>query len=99
MTPVEPAIHSGAQLVVFAKDQPEYIPLPASVDTQGLVMTEWEPTTEELNRLLQGGRIRLWMHHAVGYQLCPKCNATVPKLLSPVALDVLEPDCGMRGEP
>lgn len=63
MNPVEPSsLHPGARLVIFAKDQPEYIPLPAAVDENGLVMTEWEPTAEELGLLLSGGRIRLWTH-------------------------------------
>ena len=42
MTPVEPTVVEGSSLIVFAVDQPEYIPLPASVDSDGLVMTEWE---------------------------------------------------------
>lgn len=63
MNPVEPILHTGAMLVVFAKDQPEYLQLPASVDEHGCVMTEWEPSAEELGRLFTGGRIRLWLHH------------------------------------
>jgi hypothetical protein len=62
---VEPnALHEGARLVVFAKDQPQYHPLPASVSDDGVVMTEWEPTAEELAGLLAGGRIRIriWTH-------------------------------------
>jgi hypothetical protein len=78
-------LHDGAELVVFAKDQPQYIPLPASVDASGIVMTEWEPTEEELDRLLQGGRIRLWVH-------------TFGHPLQPVSIEAIEPECGMRGE-
>lgn len=96
MTPVEPMLHEGATLIVFAKDQPQYIPLPASVDADGVVMTEWEPTAEELNRLLCGGRIRLWLHRAVGVETCPRCSADVPRLLNPMNIEVLEPECGMR---
>lgn len=96
MTPVEPTIHEGAQLVVFAKDQKEYIPLPASVDPSGLVMTEWEPTAEELERLLCGGRIRVWMHHAIGAQMCQTCHTVTPRLLTPMSIEAIEPDCGMR---
>jgi hypothetical protein len=60
---VEPAaLHEGAALVVIAKDQPEYLPLPASVSPDGVVMTEWEPTAEELARLMNGGRVRLWIY-------------------------------------
>lgn len=83
MTPVEPTPHNGARLVVFAKDQPQYIPLPASVDANGLVMTEWEPTAAELDHLLQGGRIRLWIY-------------TFGHALQPVSLEAIAPDCGMR---
>ena len=83
MTPVEPALHDGARLVVFAKDQPQYIPLPASVDKEGVVMTEWEPTADELDRLLSGGRIRLWVH-------------TCGHPLQPVLVEAIEPECGMR---
>ena len=81
MTPVEPTLHEGAKLVMFAKDQPEYLPLPASVDASGCVMTEWEPTAEELDRLLCGGRVRLWIY-------------TFGHRLQPVMLDVVDPECG-----
>jgi hypothetical protein len=62
MTPVAPkAMHEGARLVVFAKDQPEYSPLPAAVSPDGVVMTEWELSAEDLAALLNGGRLRLWV--------------------------------------
>lgn len=83
MTPVEPTLHANAHLVIFAKDQPEYVPLPASVDGLGVVMTEWEPTAVELEQLLQGGRIRLWVH-------------TFGRPLQPVMVEAIEPACGMR---
>lgn len=76
MTPVEPQLHENAKLVIIAKDQPEYIPLPASVDNNGVVMTEWEPTAEELQKLFTGGRIRLWIY-------------TYNHPLQPVMLDVV----------
>lgn len=63
MRAVQPnALHAGGRLVVFAKDQPEYNPLPASVDGNGLVMTEWEPSAEDLATLVNGGRVRIWLH-------------------------------------
>lgn len=80
MIPVKPTLHDGAKLVVFAKDQPEYIPLPASIDSSGLVMTEWEPTAEELDKLFTGGRIRLWIH-------------TFGNPLQPVRIEVTHPEC------
>jgi hypothetical protein len=63
MKPVEPKFpHEGARLVVLAKDQPQYEPLPCAIDANGLVMTEWELTAEELATIINGGRIRLWTH-------------------------------------
>lgn len=47
MKPVEfPGVN-----VVFAKDQPEYIPLPAMKvpnDPQGIIITKWQLSPEEL---------------------------------------------------
>lgn len=83
MIPVEPPAYDGTMGVVYAKDQPQYIPLPARVDSTGMVITEWEPTAEDLERLLQGGRVRLCIH-------------THMQPLQPVSLDVIEPECGMR---
>lgn len=83
MTPVEPTHFEGSKLVIYAKDQPEYIPLPAMVNPEGLVMTEWEPSAEELERLLCGGRIRLWVH-------------TFGRPLQPVNIEAIGPECGMR---
>lgn len=77
MTPVEPRPREGAEAVVFAKDQPEYIPLPANVTPDGLVMTEWEPTATELAHLCAGARVRLWVW-------------TAGHPLQPVALDVVD---------
>lgn len=84
MMPVEPlVIHEGARLTIFAKDQPEYLPLPAAIrDSDGLVLTEWEPTDEELNRLLCGGRVRIWLH-------------TFNQPLQPLCVEAVEPECGM----
>jgi hypothetical protein len=57
-----PHVHPGAAPIVFAKDQPEYEPLPAAVDmTTGLVLTEWELSAEDLAALVNGGRVRLWI--------------------------------------
>jgi len=84
MNPVEPTVRaSNMRLVTFAKDQPQYIPLPALVDANGVVMTEWELSEEELHRVMCGGRIRLWIH-TCGHPLQPLC------------IEVIPPDCGMR---
>lgn len=59
MTPINPKPVDHAAFVEFAKDQPEYLTLPAYVDIQGVVTTEWEPTADELAILLNGGNVRL----------------------------------------
>lgn len=61
MNPVEPKLHPGGQLIVFAKDQPPYQPLPASVDAVGSVVTEWEFSAAELEQIMNGGRLRLYI--------------------------------------
>lgn len=63
MKSVEPQIHENARLKLFAKDQPQYDPLPASVDDDGCVMTEWLPTAEDLANLMNGGHVRIWLFH------------------------------------
>lgn len=47
--------------VVFAKDQPEYAPLPAVVYPDGTVLTEWRLTDEERTRIARGENLRLWI--------------------------------------
>lgn len=62
MMPVVPQeLHEGGSVVVFGSGQPEYIPLVASRDPIGNVMTEWELTEEEREILSAGGRVRLWI--------------------------------------
>jgi hypothetical protein len=50
-----------ARAIVIAKDQPEYIPLPALVFPDGKLVTEWTLTEEERTRLIRGENIRLWV--------------------------------------
>lgn len=58
MKPVEfPGVN-----VVFAKDQPEYVPLPAMKvpnDPQGLIITKWQLSPDELKRIQETGTIHL----------------------------------------
>lgn len=78
MKPVAPAnLPEGAQLVVIARDQPEYLPLPAAVSPDGCVMTEWELSAEDLAKVVNGGRVRLWVW-------------TFRQPLQPVMLEVTE---------
>lgn len=85
MVPVEPTLHANASHVIFKSSNIDVEPLPASIDSCGLVSTEWILTAAELEKLLQGGRIRLWIH-------------TLGHKLQPVSLEVINPDCGMRGQ-
>lgn len=49
------------RFVMIAKDQPEYMPLPALMYKDGKVLTEWSLTEDERQRLIRGERIRLWV--------------------------------------
>lgn len=69
--------HEGGVRVVFAANQREYDPLPAVVDRDGVVMTEFEFTAEELATVLAGGRLRLWLY-------------TFNRPLQPIALEIVE---------
>ena len=56
----KPSIPYGWDQVTFAENQPEYLSLPAAVspcDTK-IVMTEWIPSVEDLEKILSGGKIR-----------------------------------------
>lgn len=78
MKPIVPTCpHEGAEIVVIAKDQPQYDPLPAARSAHGLVMTEWELSAEELAAVVNGGRIRLW-------------TWTFGQPFQPIALEVVE---------
>jgi hypothetical protein len=54
MRPIDPNIEE-LELRVYAKDQPQYLPLPARVDPEGAVVTCWKLTwRERLTLLLRG---------------------------------------------
>ena len=57
MTPVVPGCTTPE--VVYAKDQPEYIPLPSHRTDDGTVITRWKLSIRERIRLLIGGS--LWL--------------------------------------
>jgi hypothetical protein len=81
--PVEPSVlHEGGVLITFAKDQPPYIPLPASVDAQGTVMVEYELTEEEREQIRGGARLRLWVMYTGVVE-------TPPRPLTPLMLEVV----------
>lgn len=58
MRPVAPPEEMGGTAVVFAKDQPEYLQLPARTDGQ-CVVTMWELTAVERAAVLAGAPILL----------------------------------------
>lgn len=53
-----PNFSTGAE-VVYAANQPEYYPLPTIRFPEGLVVSKWEPTLEERERINNGGSIYL----------------------------------------
>lgn len=55
MNPIEFPGHN----VVFAKDQPEYLPLPAYKNQEGTIVTEWELSIAERNAIMSGANIRI----------------------------------------
>jgi hypothetical protein len=89
MKPVEPtAIVEGMERVTFAKDQPEYIPLPAARGEDGIVLTEWELTPEEREAVANGANIRLFVSTINSYVL-PDCGDRMYRL-QPVMLEVVK---------
>jgi len=68
--------------VTFAKDQPEYEPLPAYKkpdDPQGLVVVKFELSPEEMGAIFESGTIYLSM-------------LTFNQPLQPIRLSVLKPE-------
>lgn len=62
MNPVSPIIPGGnLPEVVYAKDQPEYKPLPVFKDTDGVVLSRWKLSWWERFRVLLNGDIYLWV--------------------------------------
>jgi hypothetical protein len=51
----------GVKEITFAKDQPEYIPLPALRFQDGLVVTRWSLSWRERIEILLGGSFYLGM--------------------------------------
>lgn len=58
MLPITPTPQPGLTSVTFAKDQPQYIPLPALIDGN-YVLTQWQMTWADRLRALFTGRIHL----------------------------------------
>lgn len=66
---------------VYGKDQPEYMPLPAHKDENGVVLTCWKLSPEDIQRIQETGVIWLEM-------------LTFNEPLQPVRLDSQKPDIG-----
>jgi hypothetical protein len=62
MKPIE--FEGEGRAVVFAKDQPEYEPLPARVGDDQVVHSRWELTDEERSMIAVGGCIdvKVWTY-------------------------------------
>ncbi len=87
MIPVQPTVpHEGAEFVVFAKDQPQYTPLPASASPDGLVMTEWALTDDEIGRIVCGARVRIWVR--MFPHTCDQCGTVDGPKLQPISVHV-----------
>lgn len=68
MTPtvnVVPGFDLSDEIVIFGKDQPQYIPLPAHKQPDGVVTIRWMPTWREKLAILLGGGIwhQVWTNN------------------------------------
>jgi len=61
MRPVSPVIKGVAE-VTYAKDQPQYIPLPAIRARDGMITTRWQCTWKERLAILLSGNLFLQVH-------------------------------------
>lgn len=73
MKPVEFA----EQNVVFAKDQPEYLPLPAYISPAGEVTSCWQMDWRERLRVLRTGRV-FFTALTFGAPLQPQLPSVMP---------------------
>jgi hypothetical protein len=60
MSPVSPVIpETNLEEVTYAKDQPEYQPLPSLRAPDGTILTRWKLTEEEKQQVLSQGYVYL----------------------------------------
>lgn len=57
----EHVIDESLRRVVIGADQSEYVPLPSILFPDGKILTEWELSEAERDRIARGERIRLWI--------------------------------------
>lgn len=85
MKPIDPAIEE-LELRVFAKDQPEYIPLPSRVDSEGTVVTCWQLNWKERLKALWQGKFYLTL-------------LTFNKPLQPIRCSIDKPEVSLAEKP
>ena len=81
MQPVTPVISEefASNEVIYAKNQPEYNPLPTIKRSDGVVLSRWKPTDSEREAIAAGADIMLYIW-------------TFNQPLQPIAMSVCE--CG-----
>lgn len=84
--PLRNKFYSKVPEVVYAKDQPEYTPLPAVRTVQGEVITRWKLTFRERLVVLFSGNI--WLN-----------LLTFNNPLQPIKLSVIEPEVNVITNP
>ena len=52
----------GSHRVVYAEDQPQYLPLPSYRTPDGRVVSAWQPSANELELLKNGVPVYLTLH-------------------------------------
>jgi hypothetical protein len=91
MYPISPVISKKYQKheVVFAKDQPEYLPLPALVlqGEEKPVLSRWRLDGYEQERIAEGADILLTQNIFSGH-VCPHCGGKFDSLYNPIRLEV-----------
>jgi hypothetical protein len=78
MQPISPVMPGSEAIeVVLAKDQPEYLPLPAVyIEEPGRFVTRWRLSDEERQKVVEGGDVILTQltfgnpFHPVNLQVC-----------------------------
>jgi hypothetical protein len=82
MKPISPVLpsHPEAPEVIYAKDQHEYLPLPAVRDCAGTVITRWKLTWRERFDILFSGSI--WLEQLTfGHPLQPQLPSSEEPVL------------------
>jgi hypothetical protein len=87
--PIDPMIED-LELVVYAKDQPEYLPLPCRRGVEGTVVTCW--------KLSLGERLRIFLRGTVYITLLTFNRPLQPILCSLDKPETLRPDAPPAGK-